>query len=443
MRRLRLTAALALCLTLLSMLLLTACTSGNLGSEEIAFVRDGALWTISPDGTNAFKAVAQDTPVLGYGLSPNHQIFVFRTLDSSFAKTSAATHLVANPITGLAGDVPSTLNTVGIDGGSSIPIIVSGPHLTHSSAWWSPDGNRLLYREGASSTMGSPDLVTWIISQDDQPMGIARKSLPGSFSIPSIDARSYLAIGNSALGIFTTTLAGTNLSYVQRGVLPGHPLPASLERVLWQPAHAKPAILYAIASAASPPNSVTLVLRMASGQTHILTNCACEQFAWSPTGNSVLYSTPQGYTVLTLSNGAQFHFHTEHDAIPYWSPDGRAILLDGLHTLTLVHVDRQQTQVLLSDGTAPALSNAPLPNIAAFLQPVANNLWNVDGQRFVLVTRGRTQWRGQQLNAGNGLYTVLLNNSDEPWATPSPVDENGSDIQPGWSYEDPTTSFLF
>jgi hypothetical protein len=445
MKRTRITAVLALFLALLGMLALAACTSGDLGSEEIAFVRNGDLWTIDPDGANAFQAVTPGTPLLGYGLSPDHRIFVFRTLDSSFAKTSAGAHLARNPLTGLVGDVPSSLNTVGIDGGSPIPIISSAPNLARSNAWWSPDGNRLLYREGAAPTLDSPSLVTWIVSQNDQPGGIARKTLPGSFSIPSINSSSSMAIGNSSAGIFTTTLAGTNLLIVQRGVLPGHPLPASLERVLWQPAHQNPALLYAVMSGqpVRGRDEFTLMLRQANGQTRRLVSCACRQFSWSPNGNQVLYSTSQGYTVLNIQSGASFQFEAEHGAVPYWSPDSRAILLDGLHTLTLVRLSDRQTQVLLSDGHAPVMTDEPLPSSTAFLQPLENSLWNADGRRFVLVTRGRTLWQGQQLSSGNGLYMITLNNQDEPQAAPALIDRNEQDTQPGWSYADPNTSFLF
>ncbi len=59
----------ALCLIILSLLLadLAACSPGHVGSNEIAFLRDGHLWTIDPDGANAFEVAAGDTPVVGYG----------------------------------------------------------------------------------------------------------------------------------------------------------------------------------------------------------------------------------------------------------------------------------------------------------------------------------------------------------------------------------------
>lgn len=185
------------------------------------------------------------------------------------------------------------------------------------------------------------------------------------------------------------------------------------------------------------------MLRTPAGQTRELTSCACRQFAWSPDGKAVLYSTARDYTLLHLDDNTRFEFTAEHGAVPYWSPDSQALLLDGLHTLTLVQIARQTTRVLLSDGQAPVMTDEALADSQAELQPVANSLWNADSQRFVLVTRGRTQWQGQTLTSGNGLYLVTLDSQHEAQGTPVLVDGNEHDSQPGWSYADPNTSFLF
>ncbi|HJT59076.1 MAG TPA: hypothetical protein VJ761_21395 [Ktedonobacteraceae bacterium] len=423
-----------------------------MGGNEIAFVRDGHLWTIDPDGSNAFEAVSGSDQVIGYAWSPDHHIFVFRTLDSNFAKSAAGKHIAFNPITGMPGDEPSTLNTVGIDGGSPIPIIFASSDTSRSNAWWNASGNRLLYREEPVSTVQSPLAVSWWVSQNDQPGGIARKSLPNTFSIPSFSSNSTMAIGNSGQGVFTTTLAGTNLQYVMPSVLSGHPLPASLERVLWQPAHQNPAVLYAVAvptSQSQPFSSkaltVQLTLRESDGHTSTLATCSCTQFAWSPDGNSILYTTGSTYTVLNIHTNAAFSISGEVGSLPYWSPDSQFLLLDGLHTLVLVQVGNKSQQVLLSDSSATAgsgASSSTLPGVDALLQPASNSPWAADGRHFLFLTRNRLTWQGQHLRSGNGLYTIAIDSQGKPQGMPTIVD-SGNDSQAGWSYEDSNTSFLF
>ena len=115
--------------------LLASCSPGHIGNNEISFVRDGHLWTIDPDGANAFEVTSISAPVIGYEWSPDHRIFAFRTLESDFSKTAAGQHVTSNPVTGLTNDVPSVINTIGIDGGTPIPIAVSGADIQHSNAW--------------------------------------------------------------------------------------------------------------------------------------------------------------------------------------------------------------------------------------------------------------------------------------------------------------------
>jgi hypothetical protein len=428
--------------------LLVSCSPGHLGGNEIAFVRGGHLWTIDPDGANAFEVVAAATPVIGYAWSPDHHLLVFRLLDSGFAATGAGRHLQLNPLLGVPGDVPASLNTVGLDGGVPITIIPSIGGKTHSNAWWNSSGTRLLYRE-VPAGQPSPLSASWWVSQNDQPYGIARKALPTSYSIPSFTSDSSEAIGNSLRGVFTTTLAGDHFHLLLPASLPGHPLPATLERLLWQPAHAQPALLYAIPSAPQPASSpgaatpqVELLTRSAGGQITTIATCACTQFAWSPDGDAILYTTGATYTIFTLTTRATYSFTAEDGSAPYWSPDSKFLLLDGPHTLTLLSLaGQQQQQLLLSDGAAytPAPS---LPGALALLQPAPNSLWAADGRHFLVLTRGRLLWRGQALSRGNGLYAAAIDDAGHIQGTPTFVD-NGNDTQPGWSYADPNTSFLF
>ncbi|MEO8972679.1 MAG: hypothetical protein ABI406_13900 [Ktedonobacteraceae bacterium] len=431
--------------------MLAACSPGHTGGNEIAFIRNGQLWTIDPDGSNAFAIVGNNPSVLGYGWSPTHQILTFRTVDSAFATTTAGKHLIINPLTGLAGDVPGTLNTVGIDGGVPIPILLSSADVQYSNAWWNPSGNRLLYREAYSGD-SNPNTMQWWIAQDDQPEGIARKSLPNSFSIPSLSSNNSVAIGNSSGGVFTATIAGTNIHYLIHTPLPGHPLPATLERVLWQPSHTNPLFLYAIESTSNSTSVVSkrqltiqLVTSNLNGQETIITTCHCQQFAWSPDGSAILYSTGSTDTVYNILKATSFSFVAENGSVPYWSPDSHFLLLDGQHTLSLVNLASQQQQLLLGDGTSSTGTNSSFASqltVNALVQPVSNSIWSADSRNFLFLTRGRFLLQGKALTGGKGLYTVAMNDNGQVQGSPVSVD-TGNDTQAGWTYEDPNTSFVF
>ena len=425
---------------------LSACSPGHIGSNEISFVRDGHLWTIDPDGANAFEVTPNSTPVIGYAWSPDHRIFAFRTLDANFSKTAIGQHITTNPVTGLTNDAPSVLNTIGIDGGTPIPIAVSNTGIQHSNAWWNPSGNRLLYREESTTVIQNAGTQSWWISQDDQPLDIARKLLPYSYSIPSLSLNG-MAIGNSSQGMFTTDLSGTDLLFILKGNLKGHPLPESLERILWQPSHLHPDILYAVANdppgIASTQNTSKLMLRDTQKQTTTIAICGCTQFAWSPDGNSILYSTGTQYTIFNIRDHSSFVISAESGSVPYWSPDSRFIILDGLHTLQLINVTKQQHQELLSDLTSRA--NAPQsspPDSHTLVQPISNSIWSADNQQFLFVTRNRLVWQGKILDTGNGLYTVTIDGNGRVQGLPSIVD-SGNDVQASWIYQDPNTSFVF
>ncbi|MBO0782691.1 MAG: hypothetical protein J2P37_28080, partial [Ktedonobacteraceae bacterium] len=347
---------------------LASCSPGHVGTNVIAFIRDGHLWTIDPDGANAFTVAAQNTPIVGYTWSPNHQLLAFRALDPDFARTQAGKQISTHPITGQVGDAASSVNTIGVDGGSPITIAFSSPDVRYSNATWSTNNARLLYRQTGTTPPSSPDSIRWWVSQNDQPGGIAIKSLPGSYSIPAIsyDVNNALVVGNSGHGLFTTTLTGTDERVLQREGLSGHPLPAALERILWQPAHQNASMLYAVPLSSPPgkPLQVQLVQRTLNGQVSQLASCACTQFAWSPDGNYVLYGTAAAYTILRLSDRSTFDIEGVADSVPYWSPDSRFLLLDGPHSLRLVQVASRQQTVLLSDGSSSSQPETVVPSTA-------------------------------------------------------------------------------
>jgi hypothetical protein len=436
---------LLLFLTLL--LTLAACSPGHSGSNEIAFLHNGQLWTIDPDGANALAIVSSGPPVVGYNWSPTHQFLAFRTLDDTFATTSAAKQLASNPINGQVTDIPSTINSLGVDGGTPIPTAFSSPDLRYSNAIWNASGTRLIYRQTGKVNPANPSEASWIVAQNDQPGGIAAKLLPAAYTIPSFSyiAQKFVAISSD--GIFTTTLAGTQQHFLVQNPLPGHPLPAPLERVLWQPAHQDTHILYAVqvpeqTKAHADVLQVQLMLSTLDGHTTTLVTCTCMQFAWSPDGNAILYSIGTSDTLLNITTHSTFTFPVDADSIPYWSPDSRFLLLDGSNTMLMVQPARQQQIVLLQDNHTSSTTAALSPGISTLVQPAENNIWASDSRHFLFLTHNRLQWQSKALSSGQGLYTVTIDDQGQILGSPVLVDK-GNDTQAGWTYQDANTSFLY
>ncbi|WP_141727561.1 hypothetical protein [Thermogemmatispora onikobensis] len=423
----------------------SACSPGYSGTTKIAFVRDGQLWTIYPDGSGAYKVVENTPPVVGVGWSPDHHLLVFRTLDSDYAASTAGRRLKPDSLTGLVPDAPAGLNTVGVDGGSPIPIFFSSAAVRISDAWWDPTGSRLLYR---LTLRGETSLLRWELAQNDQPGGIATRTLPASLAIPSLSNAGGRILGVDQHGLFTINLTGTEQRWLTRTLPPGHPLPATLERVLWQPHQTQPAFLYAISAVPNGSASqISLILQQPTGETRTLLTCSCRQFAWSSSGQQVLASTADGrYLIVNLDGSLRLSIQAEIDSVPFWSPDGRFLLLDGRHSLWLVDIQTGRQQLLLSDRTPLGPMSAAgeqLPAVSALLQPVPNSLWGSDSRSLVFLTRGRLWWQGKSLlHEGNGLYLATLDAQGQPLAAPRLL-TTGAITQVGWNYQDSAVSFLF
>ncbi|GCE28449.1 hypothetical protein KDA_39330 [Dictyobacter alpinus] len=437
-------------LLLLCLGLLAACAPGHSGEQVVAFIRDGKLWTIDANGNNAFAIVAQSQPVVGYAWSPTHQILAFRMLDPDYNKTAEAKTLVSQNDAPVIPDAPSTLNTIGVDGGSPITIAFSSPEVSYNDPFWSSNGSRLMYRQAPKNFAANPSNVQWWIAQNDQPGGIAAKAFAPTFSIPSIsDApQNYMILGNNSNEVFTTNItAGDKTNKGQ--FLAGHPLPATLERLLWRPAHRNQSFLYASEkqtqeSEAKNQLNVQLIWQTLEGPATPIATCTCTQFAWSPDGNTILYNSGNQYTLYNVQNSSHFTINAEDGAVPSWSPDSKFLLLDGSHQLSLVNIaSKTHTQLLSAGNSSPdKAQQAALGKTNTLLQPVGNSPWSSDSQRFIFLSHGRLNWQNQTLSDDKGLYVVSINAQGEIQGKPGLI-TSGQITQPGWTHQDPNTSFLY
>lgn len=413
-------------------LALTACQAGQNGADALAFIRGSELFRLQPDGSGLYQV----TPgtVAGFAWSPDHHEFVARF--AAVRPTPAASPLFPNP----APDMFAALGVISIDGGNILPITPTSPIFSLGDAWWDASGNRLFYREHDAATG-----VQWILSQSDQPDGIARKTIglraAISPSVPNGAMFPTSAPDGSSLAWVTATGdldlaapggAGRAFVHGALSLLPS----GAVARPLWQPRHR--AILYASAAAGDQP---ALLLADLSGATHPLATIAgLDGYSWSPDGTRILTHAAGIFRILDLS-GATVMQWPESDvlAVPWWSPDSREVLIESATSVTLATLlTRQATQMATLTGAGAATS------LAAQALPITGSPWSGDGQQFALVAAGGAWHTGAPLatrhaaGADTGLYIVSLRHLNTP---PSLVDW-GEHTDLSWSTPDPNTLWL-
>jgi hypothetical protein len=437
-------------------LALAACSPGHSGGDEIAFLRNGGLWTISPDGSNLNQI--ESGGFIGFAWSPDHHQIVLRRQNGALAQSSAPFG---------QGDSKSELGVTAIDGGSILQITPPDSDLLRSDAWWDAAGNRLLYREepagtsknpdGASAAFGAPGAPgkpRWKLSQADQPAGIARKDLPVSVVLPAVNSDGSLIASIDASGRVLVGSPGESPRVLASGaltILPG--TVASPARPLWQPGTGR--LLYAIAGAS--PNETTLLLSDTSGHSQpLLTIARLQQYAWSPDGRLLLVQTMNAsttYQVYNTTGTLQFAWDdAAARSLPFWSPDSHFLLLVKPDGLALVNIAAKTQAVVLHASIAlpPAPTSA---GQAPFLRPAVNSPWKSDGSAFLFTNDGQGIWAaqpGQALSshsgAGEGLYRSAVESSAQAGhdsAARFPVLLDWGEHQSvTWSTLDPNCAFV-
>src|SRR5262245_59069241 len=223
------------CLAFVTYLLLSLAGCGvQSAGSVLAFLRGGQLWVVHNDGSGTRMLASGG--IVGFAWSPDHHSLVFRTAKSGASSAE----------TGVSADAAGTLQAISINGGFPLQISPDNAGVMLSDAWWDAGGNRVLYRQA----------TLYVVSQTDQPVGLARKLVVNNGGIPAlapdgqrvavIDAAGNVQIGKP--GGDGTTIASGALR-----ALPGSNQPV---RLLWQPQH--DAVVYATAA---PGGGVALVLK--------------------------------------------------------------------------------------------------------------------------------------------------------------------------------------
>lgn len=396
------------------------------GADVLAFMRGGALWIIQSDGTSPMLIASGG--IASFAWSPDHHQFVVRFGSNTVPQPPAST--LGAP------DSPSNLGIVSVNGGAALQITPQASGVLRSDAWWDQNGNRLLYRERLDAS-GQPP--TYYVSQADQPVGIARKPIFAAATIPAVapDGQQIAVIdgsGNVRLG--TPNVLG---AIVATGALSTLPNTNRLARILWRP-HSSD-LLYEVAAT----DGISLVLRAPSHGAHtIATVPALLDVAFSPDGASLLVRTPTEFRLYTIASPnvpAMTWAETDSTALPWWSPDSHAILVQDATGWRHVDVTRHIIRPVLALGGQPGASVnlATIPD----WHPAASSPYSPDGSQIVVAAPAGSTWLGSPLpsphNSDAGLYVAAFPSDNPGVAT---LIDSGADYAPGWSYLDPSTAFL-
>jgi len=243
------------------------------------------------------------------------------------------------------------------------------------------------------------------------------------------------AVGDLLLG--SVGEQGTTIAHGAALILPPAGRPA---RVLWQPRH--DALLY---DAVGSDGAVALMLLPASGGTarRVTAVPALLDAAFSPDGALLLVRTPDAFELWGTAPGAGRLFQwPESDpyALPWWSPDGKTLLIQEATGIQRVDVVGKAVDALLR---LPAGGQTATLQAPSLWSPATAEPWSPDGGSIVFAAPAGATWRGAALDKPKGSATGLYVASVGADSAGSPrLLDSGDDRAPAWGFADPATVFL-
>lgn len=392
------------------------------GGDALAFLRDGKLYTVQADGANLHQIASGS--IVSYSWSPGRQQLVYRTA-SPFPSSRGQSPTENAP------DLSGNLSVVSINGGSTTPITPDASSLVRSDAWWNSGGNRLLYAERFPTSEGQDDATEYVVSQADQPIGIASKSVSDAATLPALSADGAQVARINTQGNLILSASGASGKLVTGDALRQLPDTSRMGRVLWRPHTGE--LLYTTAE----NNAVMLRLGQGSSAARTLgTVSGLLDACFSPDGAALLVRTAERFLVWDIKTPGSVRYewvNADQTAIPYWSPDSRRLLIFDAAGATLVDLDRKTTARMLAYAQ-PVHARQGTPH----WRPAPGSPWSPDGESVVFVAAAGDSWNGTEL-VTPGLYVASMNAAGAAHAR---LIDSGADEAPLWGYLEPSTSFL-
>jgi Tol biopolymer transport system component len=398
------------------------------GGEQIAWQVGDQLWVANPDGSDARQLAGAG--VAGFAWSPDHRELAYRSGPNANPAPAGAPWAAA--------ETPSEINVVSISGGTATQITPNNGGLARSDAWWDTQGNRLLYREYGP---GAALAAVYYDSQDDQPIGIARKAILDNASLPTLapDGMRVAVIdpdGNVRVGPPAQTG-----SVVARGaalILPQTGRPA---RLLWRPGHDQ--LLYPTAGNGADATTLRL-LDLANGkETTITSLTGLEDASFSPDGESLLLHTTSGLLIWPVGGQAPQGVIADSDPLlqAWWSPNARWLLTADANSLRLYSAAHSWNSQAILTYTTPLTE--PQIDAGTAWRPATANPWSPDGTAFVFASppAGWINTGPPSLHATPaGIYVEQIGANGLSGA-PTLI-ASGNVTTPSWAYLDPSTTLL-